>query len=316
MTSLVSEHPVFEHQAVADGSGATPADFFELLKPRVMSLVVFTALCGIVVAPGHINPVVGFIALLAIAVGAGASGALNMVYDADIDAMMTRTSRRPIPDRRVAPSEALAFGVILSVLSVVVLTLVANWLSGALLAGTILFYAVVYTVWLKRSTPQNIVIGGAAGALPPTIGYAVVTGSVTLDSLILFLIIFVWTPPHFWALALVKSDDYARAGIPMMPNVKGPSRTRTEIVAYTLVLAPLGCLPWVTGLGGTAYGIVSLVGGYGMLHLAVQVYRRRTGEAADKSARNLFGFSILYLLLLYAVLLAEHAFTLGRNFGF
>ncbi len=275
--SVVSEQADVNGGAWSAVSTATPADFFELLKPRVMSLVVFTALTGIAVAPGHINPLMGFISLFAIAVGAGASGALNMVYDADIDALMSRTRRRPIPDRRVGAPEALAFGITLSILSVVVLTLTANALSGALLAGTILFYAVVYTMWLKRATPQNIVIGGAAGALPPTIGYAVVTGNVTLDSLILFAIIFLWTPPHFWALALIKSDEYAKAGIPMMPNVKGPSRTRTEILAYTIVLAPLGCAPWFTGLGGTVYGIVAAGSGALMLLFALRVYRRREG---------------------------------------
>lgn len=307
--SLVSEHVGLEAAAWADTSVATPSDYLELMKPRVMSLVVFTALTGMLVAPGHVNPVVGLISLLAVAVGAGASGALNMVYDADIDALMSRTRRRPIPQNRVSAPEALAFGVTLSVLSVVVLTLTANWLSGALLAGTIFFYAVIYTMWLKRATPQNIVIGGAAGAFPPMVGYAVATGSVTIDSLILFAIIFVWTPPHFWALALIKSDEFAAAGVPMMPNVKGPDRTRTEILLYTLVLAPLGCLPWVTGIGGTTYGLVAAGSGLLMTLFAVRVYRVREGEAADKAARHLFAFSILYLTLLFAVLLTEHAFT-------
>ena len=306
--SLVTEQTVFEQTSLVGTSLATPSDFIELLKPRVMSLVVFTALCGLLVAPGHINPVVGSIALLAIAVGAGASGALNMVYDADIDAIMTRTRKRPIPEKRVTSAEALAFGVTLSILSVIVLTLAANWVAGALLAGTILFYAVVYTMWLKRATPQNIVIGGAAGSFPPMIGYAVVTGSITFDSILLFAIIFFWTPPHFWALALIKSDEYARAGIPMMPNVKGPDRTRTEILVYSLILVPLGCLPWFIGLGGTVYGIVSLASGAVWLLLTLRVYRRREGEAADVAARHLFAFSILYLMLLFAVLLAEHAF--------
>lgn len=313
--SLVSDQAHVRDAAWSGVSTATPADFFELLKPRVMSLVVFTALTGIVVAPGHINPLMAGIALLAIAVGAGGSGALNMVYDADVDAQMARTRRRPIPENRVGAPEALAFGITLSVLSVMVLTLVANALSGALLAGTILFYAVVYTMWLKRATPQNIVIGGAAGALPPTIGYAVVTGSVTFDSLLLFAIIFLWTPPHFWALALIKSEEYAEVGIPMMPNVKGPSRTRLEILLYTLVLAPLGCLPWVTGLGGPFYGIVAAATGAIMLALAWRVYRTREGAAADTAARHLFAFSILYLLLLFAALLAEHAFTLRTFFA-
>ena len=309
--SLVTEQPAFSEGAFATVSTATPRDFLELLKPRVMSLVVFTALCGMLVAPGHLNVAVGVISLFAITVGAGASGALNMVYDADIDAIMTRTRKRPIPDGRVAAPEALAFGVTLAILSVMVLCLISNWVAGALLAGTILFYAVVYTMWLKRSTPQNIVIGGAAGALPPMIGYAVTTGSVTWASFVLFAIIFMWTPPHFWALALVKSDEYAKAGIPMMPNVKGPDRTRTEILVYTLLLAPLGCLPYAMGLGGPLYGVTALLSGAAMLWFAVKVYRIRDGEAAALAAKNLFGFSIIYLMLLYAVLLAEHALGIG-----
>ena len=309
--SLVTEQPAFDEGVLSGVSLATPRDFLELLKPRVMSLVVFTALCGMLVAPGHLNVAVGVISLFAITVGAGASGALNMVYDADIDAVMARTRGRPIPDGRVQAPEALAFGVILSILSVMVLTLVSNWIAGALLGGTILFYAVVYTMWLKRSTPQNIVIGGAAGALPPMIGYAVTTGSVTWASFVLFAIIFVWTPPHFWALALVKSDEYAKAGIPMMPNVKGPDRTRTEILAYTILLVPLGVAPWAMGLGGALYGAVSVLAGAAMLWFAVQVYRIREGDAAAAAAKNLFGYSILYLMLLYAVLLAEHAFGIG-----
>jgi heme o synthase len=307
--SLVGEQADFPSNALVRGTAGTPSDFFELLKPRVMSLVVFTALCGMVVAPGHLNPVIGFVSLLAIALGAGASGALNMVYDADIDAVMTRTRRRPIPDRRVEPAEALAFGVTLSIVSVLILSLAANALAGALLAGTILFYAIVYTIWLKRSTPQNIVIGGAAGAFPPMIGYAVATGSVTWDSVILFAIIFLWTPPHFWALALLKSEEYARAGVPMMPNVKGPDRTRLEILLYALVLAPVGCFPWLTGLGGRTYGAVALVTGAVFILLALRVFRAQADEAGDKAARHLFAFSILYLFLLFTVLLVEHAFS-------
>ena len=278
-----------------------------------MSLVVFTAGCGLAVAPGHIDPVTGFVSLLAIAVGAGAAGALNMAYDADIDAIMQRTVSRPIPDGRVTVGEATAFGVVLAAFSVVLLGLAANLLSAALLAGTIVFYAVIYTMWLKRWTPQNIVIGGAAGALPPTIGYAAVTGTVTLDSLLLFGIIFLWTPPHFWALALLRADDYARAGVPMMPNVKGPDRTRTEILLYTLVLVPLAFGPWLTGAAGPVYAGVAAVSGASMLASAWAVYRRRTGEAADRAAKRLFGFSILYLFLLFAVLLAENSFALGAR---
>lgn len=311
--SLATDPDAFGAADFASGSNATPADYFELLKPRVMSLVIFTALAGMAVAPGHVDLVTSVVSLLAITAGAGASGALNMAYDADIDAQMTRTARRPIPEARVTRGEATGFGIVLSVLSVILLGLASNMLAAALLAGTILFYAVVYTMWLKRWTPQNIVIGGAAGALPPMIGYAVVTGSVTLDSVILFAIIFLWTPPHFWALALVKSDEYARVGIPMMPNVKGPDRTRTEILLYTLVLVPVALAPWATGAAGTAYGVVALASGLLMLALAVKVYRLRTGAAADKAAMQLFGYSILYLMLLFAVLLAEHSLALAER---
>ncbi len=312
--SLVTETESFGPATFAGGSHAMPGDYIELLKPRVMSLVIFTALAGMAVAPGHVDLVTGFTSLLAIAVGAGASGALNMAYDADIDAIMTRTAKRPIPENRVSRGEATGFGVVLSVFSVILLGLASNALSAALLAGTILFYAVVYTVWLKRWTPQNIVIGGAAGALPPMIGQAAVTGAVHVDTIVLFAIIFIWTPPHFWALALVKSDEYARVGIPMMPNVKGPDRTRTEILAYSVVLVPVTLAPWATGAAGTAYGILALVTGALMLALAVRVYRRRTGTAADKAAMQLFGYSILYLMVLFAMLLAEHSLALAERF--
>ena len=313
MTMLTE--PAGRSDGAIAGSLALPGDYWELLKPRVMSLVVFTALAGLVVAPGHVNPVVALVSLLATAVGAGASGALNMAYEADVDAVMKRTSGRPIPTGRVTSGEAYAFGGVLSVLSVMLIGLAANWLSAALLAFTIVFYALVYTVWLKRATPQNIVIGGAAGALPPMIGYAVVTGSVTLDSFLLFAIIFVWTPPHFWALALLKSEDYAKAGIPMMPIVKGTDRTRLEILLYTVVLVPLAVMPWVTGLAGAVYGGVALVSGATMLLLAWRCYSVRVGPEADKAARNLFAFSILYLFLLFAVLLAERGLALASHLG-
>ncbi len=288
-------------------------DFLALLKPRVMFLVVFTALVGMTVVESAVSPVLAAIALLCIAVGAGASGALNMWWDADIDAVMTRTARRPIPAGRVTPGEALAFGLTLSVGSVIVLGLAANWLAAALLAFTIFFYAVIYSMWLKRSTPQNIVIGGAAGALPPMVADAAVTGSLGLESLVLFAIIFLWTPPHFWALALVKSGDYARAGVPMLPNVAGPDATRRQIWLYTLVLVPVGLLPVALGFGGAAYAVVSLLSGLGMAAFAWRVYRVRTGDEAMKCAQQLFAFSILYLFLLFAVLLAESA--LGLRFG-
>ncbi len=302
---------------VASGAGSTasPSDYLALLKPRVMSLVIFTALAGMLIAPGYTHPVVAFASLLAIAVGAGASGALNMWYEADIDALMTRTKNRPIPAGKVTRDEALAFGLILSAFSVVLLGVVSNWVAAGLLAFTIVFYAVFYTMWLKRATPQNIVIGGAAGAFPPVVGYAAVTGSVSASAIALFLIIFIWTPPHFWALALLKSDDYARAGIPMMPNVKGPDHTRLEILLYTLVLAPVGVLPWFMGFGSLTYGVLSIIGGTLMLACAMQVYRHREGDAAARAAKNLFAFSILYLTLLFAEIVIEHGLTLSARAG-
>ncbi len=296
----------------ASVSIAEPKDYLALLKPRVMSLVVFTALAGVLIAPVHVHPVLAFAALVAIAVGAGASGALNMWYDADIDAIMTRTRTRPIPAGRIAPGEALAFGLTLSALSVFTLGLVANWLAACLLAFTIFFYAVVYTMWLKRSTPQNIVIGGAAGALPPVIGYAAATGSVSLESLVLFAIIFIWTPPHFWALALVKSAEYGRAGVPMMPNVKGAAHTRLEILLYTMGLAPLGVLPYFVGFASPVYGVVAALGGSVMLAGALRVFLVRTGEAASKAAMQLFAVSIVYLFVLFAVIVAENALAALR----
>ena len=231
---------VFDDAAIRM-SEATAGDYLELLKPRVMSLVVFTAFVGLLAAPGTINPVLAVIAILAIAIGAGASGALNMWYDADIDAIMSRTAKRPIPSGRVSSGEALAFGLVLSVLSVMTLGVLVNWLSATLLSFTIFFYAVVYTMWLKRATPQNIVIGGAAGAIPPVIGWAAATGSVSLESIVLFLIIFLWTPPHFWALALFKSEEYGRVGIPMMPNVAGEASTRRQMFVYALLTPLPGC---------------------------------------------------------------------------
>ncbi|SFP02942.1 protoheme IX farnesyltransferase [Mesorhizobium sp. NFR06] len=298
-----------DHKLIEDAgfrmSEATAGDFFALLKPRVMSLVVFTAFVGLVAAPVAINPLLAMIAILAIAIGAGASGALNMWYDADIDAVMTRTSSRPVPAGRVAPGEALSFGLVLSVLSVMTLGVLVNWLSASLLAFTIFFYAVVYTMWLKRRTPQNIVIGGAAGAIPPVIGWAAVTGSVSLESVILFLIIFLWTPPHFWALALFKSDDYARAGIPMMPNVAGPASTRRQIFAYALILAPVGVLPWMLGYTTAGYGVVSAVLGAGFVWYAWKVLGMSDEDRAMKPAKALFGYSLLYLFAIFATYLVD-----------
>jgi protoheme IX farnesyltransferase len=294
---------VSQARAYAEPSLAGAGDYFALLKPRVMSLVIFTALTGLAVAPGHIHPVIGLTALLCIAIGAGAAGALNMWYDADIDARMVRTARRPVPSGRVQAREALTFGLILAVFSVVTLGLMVNVLAAALLAFTIFFYAVVYTMWLKRSTPQNIVIGGAAGSFPPMIGWAAVTGSLSLEPVLLFLIIFVWTPPHFWALSLYRADDYARAGVPMLPVVAGDLATRKHIFAYTLLLAPLGLTPWLFGYAGLPYGVTALVGGAVMLALAWQVYVECRPH--EKASKQLFAFSILYLFLLFAVLLIE-----------
>jgi protoheme IX farnesyltransferase len=282
-------------------------EFVELMKPRVMSLVVFTALTGMLAAPGSIHPVIGVIALLAIAMGAGASGALNMWYDADIDARMARTAARPIPRGRVTADEALTFGSILAVLSILTLGVLVNWTAGALLALTIGFYLFVYTMWLKRKTPQNIVIGGAAGAFPPMIGWAAVTGSVSIESVLMFLIIFMWTPPHFWALALYRCRDYERAGVPMLPVVAGAEETRRQIWLYSLILVPLAITPMLIGMAGIVYGVVSAVLGAVFLYLAWKVRRITEGREADQAARQLFVFSILYLFLLFAVLLVEHA---------
>jgi protoheme IX farnesyltransferase len=303
--------PVQAAASVPAVLGGDVSDYIALLKPRVMSLVVFTALVGMVVAQPTVQPVIAFASLIMIAVGAGASGCLNMWWDADIDAVMTRTRKRPIPAGRIAPEEALAFGVTLAVGSVLALGLIANWLAAFGLGFTILFYVAVYSMWLKRTTAQNIVIGGAAGAFPPMLGEAAVSGTIGIETFVLFLIIFLWTPPHFWALALVKAGDYARAGVPMMPNVAGPDATRRQILLYTLALAPLGVAPVALGFGGLAYLIVSALGGLAMLALAAQVFRRRDGEPAMRAAQQLFGFSILYLFLLFAALLAEHGLGLS-----
>jgi protoheme IX farnesyltransferase len=293
---------------IVDGGGADVEDYLALLKPRVMSLVVFTALVGMVAAPGTLHPALALIALLAIAAGAGASGALNMWYDAEIDGVMRRTRGRPIPAGRLGASEALGFGLVLAAFSVGILGLAANWLAAALLAFTIVFYVAIYTMWLKRSTAQNIVIGGAAGALPPVIGWAAVSGSVSLEPLLYFLVIFMWTPPHFWALALFARDDYARAGIPMLPNVIGDERARRHILAYALLLAPIGALPWLLGHAGLAYGLTAIVLGGEFVRRTALLCMRGDAEH-NRAARSLFGFSILYLFALFAVRLAEAVFA-------
>ena len=300
------------HNARLEPSIASVGDYLALLKPRVMSLVVFTALVGLVVAPVHIHPVIGFTALLCIAIGAGAAGALNMGYEADIDAVMQRTAGRPIPQGRITPGEAIGFGGVLAAFSVMTMGLMVNLLAGALLAFTIFFYAVVYTMWLKRWTPQNIVIGGAAGAFPPMIGWSAVTGDVGLASLALFALIFFWTPPHFWALSLLRSDDYARAGIPMLPVVAGETETRRQILIYSVVLAPVGALPWILGFTGWLYGAVAVIGGALMIALSVRLFTAAKKPAAEQAARQLFAFSILYLFVLFAVLLVEQGMDLSR----
>jgi heme o synthase len=292
-------------------SSAEVADFVALMKPRVMSLVVFTAFVGLLLAPGHFHPVLGFAALVCIAVGAGAAGALNMWYDADIDAVMTRTARRPIPAGRVLPGEALGFGATLAVGSVVMLGLTANWFAAFLLAFTIFFYVAIYTVWLKRATPQNIVIGGAAGAFPPMIGWAAATSGVALESVLLFLIIFLWTPPHFWALSLLRSGEYARAGIPMLPVVAGRAETKRQIVLYTGVLVPVSLAPWLLGYAGLLYGVIAVAAGAVLALLAWRIWTAAEGRPTDLAARRLFGFSILYLFALFAGLLIDRAFIIG-----
>ena len=288
---------------VAQPAEALASDYLALLKPRVMSLVAFTGFAGLVVAPGSLHPLLAAVAVLCIAVGAGAAGAINMWYDRDIDALMRRTRKRPIPAGRVAPDEALAFGVTLSLFSVMVMGVAVNWTAAALLALASAFYVFVYTVWLKRRTPQNIVIGGAAGAFPPMIGWAAVTGAVSLESMALFLIIFVCTPPHFWALALYRADDYAKAGVPMLPVVAGKAETRRQVLIYTSLLVPLSFAPLLLGMAGIAYGAAAAVMGARFLLLAVRILRQRS----ELAARRMFRFSILYLFVLFAAMIVEHA---------
>ncbi|MGJ4993434.1 heme o synthase [Bradyrhizobium sp. HKCCYLS3077] len=296
---------VIDQNAIAVGpriSEADVGDYLALLKPRVMSLVIFTALIGLLIAPGHFHPVLAITSLLCIAVGAGASGALNMALEGDIDSLMSRTANRPIPRGRVTRQEALAFGITLSFFSVLTLGILVNWFAGALLAFTIFFYVVIYTLWLKRWTAQNIVIGGAAGALPPVVAWAAATGGIAPEPLWLFLIIFFWTPPHFWALALFRSDDYARAGVPMLPVVAGPDATRLQILLYTIVLVAVAAAPWPLGYFDAVYGVVSLALGAGMLWLAIEVFRKRERLTSLRANRKLFAFSILYLFALFATL--------------
>ena len=297
-----------DQQFLENGDGVlepSVADFWALLKPRVMSLVIFTGFSGMYVAPGALHPLVFTVSLFAIAAGAGASGAINQWYDRDIDAVMTRTKMRPIPAGVMAPAEALTMGLVIAALAVLLLGLAANWLAAGLLAFTIFFYAVVYTVWLKRNTPQNIVIGGAAGALPPVIGWSAVTGSLSFEPLLLFSIIFMWTPPHFWALALVKNDDYTRANVPMLPVVAGALETRRQIVIYAILLAPLAIVPSFIGMASIGYGVLASLGGALFVGLSLQLYK--TGD--HKHAMRLFAYSIIYLFLLFLGLVVDHAFV-------
>ncbi len=293
----------------AEGAGVTPLKaWIALLKPRVMSLVVFTGLAGLLVAPGHLHPLLGAIAVLCIAIGAGAAGAINMWYDRDIDAIMARTCGRPLVRGLMAPEEALAFGVVLSLFSVMLMALAVNWVAAALLGFANAFYVFVYTVWLKRRTPQNIVIGGAAGAFPPMIGWAAMTGEVSLASVALFLLIFFWTPPHFWALALYRAKDYERAGVPMLPVVAGRKATENQILLYTLVLLPVAVAPTLLGVTGWLYGGAALL--LGLLFVAAAISIKR--DPGERAARRTFAFSILYLFLLFALLIVDRQpFLLG-----
>ena len=283
--------------------GSRVADFIALLKPRVMSLVVFSGFAGLIVAPGELHPVLAAVAILCIAVGSGAAGAINMWYDRDIDAVMQRTRERPIPTGRVDPNEAVSFGVVLAIGSVVLMGIAVNWLAAGLLAAAILFYVFVYTIWLKRRTPQNIVIGGAAGAFPPMIGWAAVTGDVSLASAALFLLIFMWTPPHFWALALYRAGDYAKAGVPMLPVVAGARATKAQMLIYTIVLLPISLAPWMLDIAWPVYGAMSAV----LSGLFILAALRVWFDDGERAARQMFAYSIIYLFLLFALLIIDHA---------
>jgi len=282
---------------------AAVADYVEILKPRVMSLVVFTGVVGLALAPGHLHPLLAAVAILCIAVGAGAAGAINMWYDRDIDAAMRRTADRPLPAGRMLPGEALGFGTALGVGAVLMMGLAVNAVAAELLALTIAFYVFVYTIWLKRRTPQNIVIGGAAGAFPPMIGWAAVTGDIGWGALALFAVIFFWTPPHFWALALYRAGDYAAAGVPMLPVVAGARETKRQMLLYTILLWPVSLAPSMLGIAGPVYGIGALLLNGVFTGSAVLVWR----DPTDRSARRMFAFSLLYLFLIFSLLLVDHA---------
>ncbi|MQW01569.1 protoheme IX farnesyltransferase [Sinorhizobium medicae] len=305
--TVIDNHEAVGMEGAPRLSEASARDYFELLKPRVMSLVVFTAFAGLILAPGHINPFIGFTAILCIAIGAGASGALNMWYDADIDAVMSRTAKRPIPAGKILPQEALAFGLTLSAFSVIILGLAVHWLAAGLLAFTIFFYVAVYTMWLKRSTPQNIVIGGAAGAFPPMIGWACVTGGISVESIVLFLIIFLWTPAHFWALALFKMGEYGAVGVPMMPNVCGEATTKRQIVIYAVLTAISGICPTLLGFASLGYGALATALGLGFVGYSLGVLRMPGGDKRMVPAKKLFAFSIVYLFAIFSALLVDYA---------
>ncbi|ABC62639.1 heme o synthase [Erythrobacter litoralis] len=297
----------------AASPAALPADwrdFFALTKPRVMTLVIFTGICGLLAAPGAINPILGFTAILCIAMGAGGSAALNQWWEADIDAGMKRTAKRPLPSGRMQATDARDFGILISVASVGIMGIAINWLSAIILAAAIVYYAVIYTIWLKPRTPQNIVIGGGAGAFPPMIGWVAVTGEITLMPVLLFAIIFMWTPPHFWALALFVKTDYEKVGIPMMPVVKGEASTRRQILVYSILLIPFAVAPWAIGATGAIYGVSALLltGAFAALSVPVATRRQIEGDTM-KPEKRLFGFSILYLFALFAALVADRYLT-------
>ena len=307
--ATIVNRPIDAASVVEAASGVR--DYVGLLKPRVMSLVVFTGFVGLWLAPGDLHPLLAIVAVACIAMGSGAAGAINMWYDRDIDAVMARTAARPIPAGRVAPDDALAFGIVLSLASVTLMGLATNWVAASLLAAAILFYVFVYTAWLKRRTPQNIVIGGAAGAFPPMIGWAAVGGDVSLAPLVLFAIIFFWTPPHFWALALYRSGDYERAGVPMLPVVAGRAATKRQMLVYTILLLPIVAAPWYLGVAGPVYAISTFALGLWFVFSAWRVLRE-ADTAGDRQARRMFGFSILYLFLVFTLLLVDggvHALT-------
>ena len=301
MTEL-SEAPATGVIRLATTAGAGVAAYVEILKPRVVSLVVFTGLVGLVLAPGHIHPVLAAVAVLCIAVGAGAAGAINMWYERDIDALMQRTKGRPLPAGRMMPGEALGFGVVLALGAVLILGLAVNWVAAELLALTIGFYVFVYTIWLKRRTPQNIVIGGAAGAFPPMIGWAAVSGDIGWGAIALFAIIFFWTPPHFWALSLYRTGDYAKAGVPMLPVTAGPRETKRQMLLYTLVLWPVTAAPWLLGMASALYEALAALLSVAFTAAALQVW----GDDGDRGARRMFAFSLLYLFLIFSLLLVDH----------